>query len=94
MHASDDVFDRRIDVQVKRLRRELEADPFSPKMILTHRGVDTYCVRRRAIRTAAVRHAAASTGSVRTHHVEQTHDPDNLDCQRRGDERDVVPFGS
>ncbi|WP_409334828.1 helix-turn-helix domain-containing protein [Bradyrhizobium neotropicale] len=39
MLASDDVFDRRIDVQVNRLRRKLEADPFSPKMILTYRGV-------------------------------------------------------
>ncbi|WP_244443200.1 response regulator [Bradyrhizobium sp. Ai1a-2] len=37
--ANDDVFDRSIDVQVNRLRRKLESDPSSPKMILTHRGI-------------------------------------------------------
>jgi two-component system, OmpR family, response regulator len=37
--ASDDIFDRSIDVQVNRLRSKLEADPGSPKLILTHRGV-------------------------------------------------------
>jgi two-component system, OmpR family, response regulator len=37
--ANDDIFDRSIDVQVNRLRRKLESDPSSPKMILTHRGV-------------------------------------------------------
>lgn len=34
----EDVFDRSIDVQVLRLRRKLEADPASPKMIRTERG--------------------------------------------------------
>jgi two-component system OmpR family response regulator len=38
-HTNDDIFDRSIDVQVNRLRRKLESDPSSPKMILTHRGV-------------------------------------------------------
>jgi two-component system, OmpR family, response regulator len=38
-HRNDDIFDRSIDVQVNRLRRKLESDPGSPKMILTHRGV-------------------------------------------------------
>jgi len=35
----DDVFDRSIDVQILRLRRKLEADPGSPKIIVTQRGV-------------------------------------------------------
>ena len=35
----EDVFDRSIDVQVLRLRRKLEADPSSPGMIQTERGV-------------------------------------------------------
>jgi two-component system, OmpR family, response regulator len=35
----EDVFDRSIDVQVLRLRRKLEADPSSPSIIRTERGV-------------------------------------------------------
>ena len=35
----EDVFDRSIDVQVLRLRRKLESDPSTPKVILTERGV-------------------------------------------------------
>jgi two-component system, OmpR family, response regulator len=35
----EDVFDRSIDVQVLRLRRKLEGDPSTPKVILTERGV-------------------------------------------------------
>ncbi|MEL1265718.1 response regulator [Pseudoxanthomonas putridarboris] len=35
----DDVFDRSIDVQILRLRRKLEADPSSPEIIVTQRGV-------------------------------------------------------
>ncbi|HEY0181322.1 MAG TPA: response regulator [Rhodopila sp.] len=38
----EDVFDRSIDVQVLRLRRKLEADPSTPRMIQTERGVG-YC---------------------------------------------------
>jgi two-component system, OmpR family, response regulator len=37
--ASDDIFDRSIDVQVNRLRRKLEVDVAAPKLILTRRGV-------------------------------------------------------
>lgn len=37
MHC--DVFDRTIDVQILRLRRKVEADPSSPAMIRTERGV-------------------------------------------------------
>ena len=33
-----EVFDRTVDVQVLRLRRKLEADPFHPKLIVTERG--------------------------------------------------------
>ena len=35
----DDVFDRSIDVQILRLRRKLEDDPGSPRIIRTERGV-------------------------------------------------------
>jgi len=35
----EDVFDRSIDVQVLRLRRKLETDPNTPRVILTERGV-------------------------------------------------------
>jgi two-component system, OmpR family, response regulator len=35
----EDVFDRSIDVQVLRLRRKLEADPTTPSIIQTERGV-------------------------------------------------------
>ncbi|WP_454625914.1 response regulator [Bradyrhizobium cenepequi] len=35
----EDVFDRSIDVQVLRLRRKLESDPSTPRVILTERGV-------------------------------------------------------
>jgi len=35
----EDVFDRSIDVQVLRLRRRLEADPSTPRIILTERGI-------------------------------------------------------
>jgi two-component system, OmpR family, response regulator len=35
----EDIFDRSIDVQVRRLRRKLERDPRSPKVIRTVRGV-------------------------------------------------------
>ena len=35
----EDIFDRSVDVQVMRLRRILEPNPASPKMILTQRGV-------------------------------------------------------
>jgi two-component system, OmpR family, response regulator len=35
----EDVFDRSIDVRIRRLRRRLKADPSAPRMILTERGV-------------------------------------------------------
>ncbi len=35
----EDIFDRSVDVQVTRLRRKLEPDPASPKMILAQRGI-------------------------------------------------------
>jgi len=35
----EDIFDRSIDVQVLRLRRKLEADPTTPRVIQTERGV-------------------------------------------------------
>ncbi|HTZ79310.1 MAG TPA: response regulator [Stellaceae bacterium] len=35
----EDVFDRSIDVQILRLRRKLEVDPSSPRVIQTERGV-------------------------------------------------------
>src|SRR5579859_5374848 len=35
----EDVFDRSIDVQILRLRRKLENDPSSPRIILTERGL-------------------------------------------------------
>jgi two-component system, OmpR family, response regulator len=35
----DDAFDRSIDVQILRLRRKLEADPSTPRVIRTERGV-------------------------------------------------------
>ncbi len=35
----EDIFDRSVDVQVTRLRRKLEPNPGSPKMILAQRGV-------------------------------------------------------
>lgn len=42
LHATrvhEDVFDRSIDVQILRLRRKLEREPNSPRMIQTQRGV-------------------------------------------------------
>ena len=42
LHATrmhEDVFDRSIDVQILRLRRKLEQDPSSPRIIQTERGV-------------------------------------------------------
>ena len=33
-----EVYDRTVDVQVLRLRRKIEADPFTPQLILTERG--------------------------------------------------------
>jgi two-component system OmpR family response regulator len=38
-HIHEDIFDRSIDVQVLRLRRKLEADPGTPNVIRTERGV-------------------------------------------------------
>lgn len=38
-HVHEDVFDRSIDVQILRLRRKLERDPSTPKIIRTERGV-------------------------------------------------------
>jgi len=35
----EDVFDRSIDVQILRLRRKLEQDPSTPRVIQTERGV-------------------------------------------------------
>jgi DNA-binding response OmpR family regulator len=35
----EDVFDRSIDVQILRLRRKLERDPSTPRVIQTERGV-------------------------------------------------------
>ena len=35
----EDVFDRTIDVQVLRLRRRLEIDPSTPRVIRTERGI-------------------------------------------------------
>jgi two-component system, OmpR family, response regulator len=35
----EDIFDRSIDVQILRLRRKLEADPSTPRMIRTERGL-------------------------------------------------------
>jgi len=37
--AHEDVFDRSIDVQILRLRRKLERDPSTPRVIQTERGV-------------------------------------------------------
>jgi DNA-binding response OmpR family regulator len=42
LHATrvhEDIFDRSIDVQVLRLRRKLEADPSTPRIIQTARGI-------------------------------------------------------
>ena len=42
LHATrmhEDVFDRSIDVQILRLRRKLEQDPSSPRIIQTERGI-------------------------------------------------------
>ena len=42
LHATrmhEDVFDRSIDVQILRLRRKLEQDPSSPRIIQTVRGI-------------------------------------------------------
>jgi len=38
-HIHEDIFDRSIDVQVLRLRRKLEIDPTTPRVIQTERGV-------------------------------------------------------
>ena len=38
-HVHEDIFDRSIDVQVLRLRRKLEAEPGTPEVIRTERGV-------------------------------------------------------
>ena len=35
----EDIFDRSVDVQILRLRRKLEADPSTPRMIQTERGL-------------------------------------------------------
>jgi DNA-binding response OmpR family regulator len=35
----EDVFDRSIDVQILRLRRKLERDPSTPRVIQTERGI-------------------------------------------------------
>ncbi|WP_119681600.1 winged helix-turn-helix domain-containing protein [Indioceanicola profundi] len=37
--SHEDAFDRSVDVQVLRLRRKIEADPSSPRLIRTERGV-------------------------------------------------------
>jgi len=37
LHGSE-VFDRNIDVQILRLRRQIEDDPSQPQLILTERG--------------------------------------------------------
>ena len=37
LHSAE-VYDRTVDVQVLRLRRKIEADPFHPKLIVTERG--------------------------------------------------------
>jgi two-component system OmpR family response regulator len=37
-HMHQDIFDRSIDVQVSRLRRKLETNPASPRMIVAQRG--------------------------------------------------------
>ena len=34
----DEVYDRNIDVQILRLRRQLESDPSHPQLIVTERG--------------------------------------------------------
>ncbi|MGY4730802.1 response regulator transcription factor [Burkholderia pyrrocinia] len=41
-HASDDVFDRAVDVQIWRLRKKIEKDTKRPKLIRTERGVGYY----------------------------------------------------
>jgi DNA-binding response OmpR family regulator len=38
-HVHGDVFDRSVDVKVMRLRRKLEMDPSSPRMIETERNI-------------------------------------------------------
>jgi DNA-binding response OmpR family regulator len=45
----EDVFDRSIDVQILRLRRKLEHDPSTPKLIQTERGVG-YMFAQRVVR--------------------------------------------
>ena len=45
----EDVFDRSIDVQILRLRRQLEHDPSAPQIIQTERGVG-YVFARQAER--------------------------------------------
>jgi two-component system, OmpR family, response regulator len=40
--AFDDIYDRAIDVQILRLRRKLEIDPKTPKLLCTERGVGYY----------------------------------------------------
>jgi DNA-binding response OmpR family regulator len=37
--VQENIFDRSIDVEVLRLRRKLEAEPRTPKIIRTERGV-------------------------------------------------------
>jgi two-component system, OmpR family, response regulator len=38
-HVHEDVFDRSVDVHILRLRRKLEADPNTPSIIRTERGI-------------------------------------------------------
>ncbi len=35
----EDIFDRSVDVRVRRLRQKIESDPSAPKLILTERGI-------------------------------------------------------
>ena len=38
LHSAE-VFDRNVDVQILRLRRQIEADPSQPELIVTQRGI-------------------------------------------------------